>query len=318
MADVKWIKLMTDMFDNRKIKHLRKLPEGNNIVLIWVMLLTMAGRCNANGMIFLTENILYTPKMLADELDFDENTVILALNALEEFGMICRDGRKLLIYGWEEHQNIEGLDKIREQTRKRVAKHRENQKMLESTTMSMKRYSNVTVTQCNATEEDIEIDIDKDINNINSASDNAPKVSKSDISEFFESIWKLYPNKKGKGQVSDSKKKALYEIGFEKMARAIERYKSDLEKDEWRNAQNGSTFFNSGYVDYLDENYEPPKQQPVKKNGFNNFNGRDYDRQAMQRMQLALIEGANDEQDPDFLAERDEMQKRLKEKYGKG
>ena len=35
MAEVKWIKITTDMFDNRKIKHLRKLPDGNNIVLIW-------------------------------------------------------------------------------------------------------------------------------------------------------------------------------------------------------------------------------------------------------------------------------------------
>lgn len=43
MADVKWIKITTDMFSNRKIKHLRKLPEGNSIVLIWVMLLTWQG-----------------------------------------------------------------------------------------------------------------------------------------------------------------------------------------------------------------------------------------------------------------------------------
>ena len=69
MAEIKWVKLTTDMFDNRKIKHLRRLPEGNNIVLLWVMLLTMAGRCNAGGMIFLTENIPYTSKMLADELE---------------------------------------------------------------------------------------------------------------------------------------------------------------------------------------------------------------------------------------------------------
>ena len=83
LADVKWIKLTTDMFDNRKIKHLRRLPDGNNIVLLWIMLLTMAGRCNAGGMIFLTENIPYTPKMLADELGFEENTVILGIQALE-------------------------------------------------------------------------------------------------------------------------------------------------------------------------------------------------------------------------------------------
>jgi uncharacterized phage protein (TIGR02220 family)/predicted phage replisome organizer len=157
MADVKWIKLTTDMFDNRKIKHLRKLPEGNNIVLIWVMLLTMAGRCNSNGMIFLTENIPYTPKMLADELDFEENTINLALQALEQFGMIMTDSNYLFIQGWQEHQNIEGMDKIREQTKKRVAKHRQNQKLLLGNVTC-----NVTVTECNGTEEDKEKEIDKD------------------------------------------------------------------------------------------------------------------------------------------------------------
>ena len=60
-GEVKWVKMSIDMFDNRKIKYLRGLPEGNNIVLIWVMLLTLAGRCNSNGYIFLTENIPYTP-----------------------------------------------------------------------------------------------------------------------------------------------------------------------------------------------------------------------------------------------------------------
>ena len=155
MADVKWVKLTTDMFDNRKIKHLRKLPDGNNIVLIWVMLLTMAGRCNSGGMIFLTENIPYTPKMLADELGFEENTVILALQALENLNMIITDNGFFAIAGWEEYQNIEGMNKIREQTRIRVAKCREN-KRLEASNVT----GNVTVTLGNAT--DIEEDIDKD------------------------------------------------------------------------------------------------------------------------------------------------------------
>lgn len=130
MAKVSWIRLEIDMFDNKKIRHIRKLPEGNNIVLIWMMLLTMAGRCNSNGIIFLTENIPYTNKMLADELDFNESVIELALTILEKFGMITRDGTMLSIPGWEEHQNIDGLEKIREQTRKRVAEHRKRQKEL--------------------------------------------------------------------------------------------------------------------------------------------------------------------------------------------
>ena len=150
MAEVKWVKLTTDMFDNRKIKHLRRLPEGNNIVLIWVMLLTMAGRCNAGGMIFLTENIPYTAKMLADELDFEENTVILALQVLEQLDMIVTDNGFFSIAGWEEYQNIEGMDKIREQNRLRKQRQRENQRLLES----MSRDSHGTVTECHAIEEE--------------------------------------------------------------------------------------------------------------------------------------------------------------------
>lgn len=158
MAEVKWIKLTTDMFDNRKIKHLRRLPEGNSIVLIWVMLLTMAGRCNSGGMIFLTENIPYTPKMLADELDFEENTVKLALEALERFNMIVTNSDFLTIAGWEEYQNIEGMDKIREQNRLRKQKQREKQKLLPD----VSRDSHGTVTQCHATDIEEDKDIDKE------------------------------------------------------------------------------------------------------------------------------------------------------------
>lgn len=158
MAEIKWIKITTDMFDNRKIKHLRRLPEGNNIVLIWVMLLTMAGRCNSGGMIFLTENIPYTPKMLADELDFEENTVRLALSALEQMNMIITDQGFFTIAGWSEHQNIEGLEKIREQNRIRKQNQRSRQRLaLEE--------GHVTSRDSHATdidkEEDIEIEKDK-------------------------------------------------------------------------------------------------------------------------------------------------------------
>jgi predicted phage replisome organizer len=162
MAEVRWIKITTDMFSNRKIRHLRKLPDGNNIVLIWVMLLTMAGRCNASGMIFLTENIPYTPKMLADELDFEESTVVLALQALEQLNMIVTDNGYFAIAGWEEYQNIAGMDKIREQNRLRKAAQRSRQKELPE----VSRDSHVTVTQCHATDKDIDkeedIDIEKD------------------------------------------------------------------------------------------------------------------------------------------------------------
>lgn len=163
MADVKWIKITTDMFDNRKIKHLRRLPDGNSIVLIWVMLLTLAGRCNSGGMIFLTENIPYTPKMLADELDFEESTVQLALNALEQLGMIQTSGDGFLaVTGWEEHQNIEGMEKIRESKRLAQARWRAKQAAIaEKSTVDSTVDS--TEIESNNADKDIDKEEDKEI-----------------------------------------------------------------------------------------------------------------------------------------------------------
>lgn len=102
-------------------------------------------------------------------------------------------------------------------------------------------------------------------------------MCKADALALFEKLWELYPCKKGKGQVSDAKKMKLFEIGFEEMNRAIKRYTDGLKRDDWRRPQNGSTFFNSGYVDYLDANYTPDKK-PMKQQGqFNQFPQRSYD-----------------------------------------
>ena len=160
MAEVQWIKIYIDMFDKRKIKKLRRLPAGNELLLIWIMLLATAGKCNAGGMIFITESVPFTEEDLADELGFEVNTIKLALKAFEELDMISfTDDGFINVVGWEEYQNIDGLDKIREQTRKRVAKCRENKRLKASNDEC-----NVTVTLCNGIEEEEEKD--KDIHSI--------------------------------------------------------------------------------------------------------------------------------------------------------
>lgn len=75
----------------------------------------------------------------------------------------------------------------------------------------------------------------------------------SDIDSFFERIWKLYPVKKGKAAVSKSQKIKLSNRGFEVIETCIQRYIKTI--PSWQEMQNGSTFFNTGYVDYLDENF---------------------------------------------------------------
>lgn len=110
-------------------------------------------------------------------------------------------------------------------------------------------------------------------------------MCKTEALALFERLWKLYPVKKGKGQISDAKKLKLLKIGFDEMSRAIERYKQYVDSIDYLQYQNGSTFFNSGYVDYLDVNYA--NTVPGKsKNNFNSFPQRGYDFEDLERKLL--------------------------------
>lgn len=160
MSGVKWIKITTNMFDDEKIKLIRKLPDSDSILLTWIQLLTQAGKANASGSIVLSETIPYTDEMLSVIFDRPVSVIRLALQTFQQFGMIDIDSGVISISNWEKHQNVDGMEKIREQTRKRVKEHREKQKLLSN------GECNVTVTNGNAIDIDKErdIDIEEDIN----------------------------------------------------------------------------------------------------------------------------------------------------------
>lgn len=168
MGDLQWIKLNLSMFSNLKIRYIRHLPEGNNIVLIWIMLLVLAGKCNSGGMIFLTENVPYTTETLSDELGFETATVTLALRVLEELGMI-QGGGALCITNWEEYQNIDAMDRIREQARiRQKAWYDKHKKPLPSGEKEKPNVrSNAHLTQPNATEEEKEEEKELRVQNTN-------------------------------------------------------------------------------------------------------------------------------------------------------
>jgi phage replication O-like protein O len=80
-------------------------------------------------------------------------------------------------------------------------------------------------------------------------------LNKCSVDVFFEKIWALYPKRRGKGKVSKAQKEKLFKIGYDEISRAIERYKKETAGKDPQYIMYGSTFFNSGYVDYLDKNY---------------------------------------------------------------
>jgi predicted phage replisome organizer len=130
MADeVKWIKITTSMFDDEKIRVIHDFPEGAEILLIWVKLLCMAGKVNANGYIFISENIPYTENSLASVLHSPLNTVKLALGTFENMGMITRDGKGIFINNFAYYQNQTALQILRDKwaNDKRLARHQAKQ-----------------------------------------------------------------------------------------------------------------------------------------------------------------------------------------------
>ena len=115
MSDVKWLKITTSMFDDEKIKFIDSLPDRDTIFYIWIRLIVLAGKCNAGGYIFLTEHIPYTDEMLSSVINRPLNTVKLALSTFVKLGMIDTDDKGIFLVNFSKHQNIEGLDKIKEQ-----------------------------------------------------------------------------------------------------------------------------------------------------------------------------------------------------------
>lgn len=103
---------------------------------------------------------------------------------------------------------------------------------------------------------------------------------------LFEELWKLYPCKKGKGSVSDAQKRKLLKVGGEEMKRALERYVRYVDSVDFDlHYKNGSTFFNSGYIDYLDANYEQDKKKPSRQQEgqFGQYMHQDYDFEQLEK-----------------------------------
>lgn len=180
MSEIKWIKITTDIFDDEKICLIDALPDPDAILVIWFKILTLAGKHNSNGLLMMTDKVHYTDEMLATIFRRPLNTVRMAIGVFEQFGMIEIIDGIISLPNWEKHQNVDGMEKIKEQTRNRVAKYRKKQKNLALGNVT----GNVTVTDGNALEEDK--DKDKNKKRITTTTTNS-SGGQENILELFQS-----------------------------------------------------------------------------------------------------------------------------------
>ena len=130
MADVKWIKIVTDIFDDEKILLIESMPSPDSMIVIWFKLLCFAGKQNNSGVIMLNDRIAYTDEMLATIFRRDVNTVRMALKIFEQFDMIRIVDGVITIPNWGKHQNLDQLENKKEYMRNYMRDYREKQRLL--------------------------------------------------------------------------------------------------------------------------------------------------------------------------------------------
>lgn len=162
MADVKWIKITTDIFDDEKILLIESLPDPYAIITCWFKLLCLAGKQNNSG-VFMMGRIAYTDKMLATIFRMNEATVTMALQTFEQFGMVEIVDGVITIPNWDKHQSLDAYEKKKERDRLYQQQRRDKQRLLASGSSDKSSDSKATPSSDVAvSEEDIDKDKDKE------------------------------------------------------------------------------------------------------------------------------------------------------------
>ncbi len=280
MADVKWIKITTDVFDDEKILLIESLPDAYAIITVWFKLLCLAGKQNNNG-VFLMGKIAYTEQMLATIFRMKESTVTLALQTFEQFGMVEIIDGVITIPNWNKHQTLDAYEKKKERDRIYQQQRRAAQKALIIGSSEKSSDSQATLSSDVAvSDKDIDKDIERDIdNNI---------LSDSDKSEPPAPAKKSKPTKHKYGEYNNV---LLTDDELQKLKTEYSDYEERIERLSAYVASTGKAY-KSHYAtirNWAKKDAEKPQVQEVqaRKNGFNNFRQRQYDQEAMERMLLA-------------------------------
>lgn len=286
MAEVKWIKIATDIFDDEKILLIEGLPDAYAIITVWFKLLCLAGKKNNGGVFLMNDKIPYTDKMLATIFRMNESTVKLALNAFEQFKMIEIVEGIITIPNWNKHQTLDAYERKKERDRLYQEERRAKQRVLieKSSDKSSERTSDVAVS-------DIDKEEDKE-------KDNNIYVPYKEIITYLNEKtgkklrWDVKSNQKeikarfNEGYTLDDFKtvidKKYHEWGRKPTKEELQRGVKDM-----RIYLRPKTLFGSNFDVYLNQEQteKMPAKPPVSRN-LNNFERRGYDMDSLEEQLL--------------------------------
>lgn len=252
-----YLRLKENFYDTEEIKILENMPNGYKYSNILLKLYLKS--LKYNGALRVNEYIPYNAEMIAAVTGHDVDTVRIAMSIFKKLKLIevMENGTIYML----DIQSFIGKTSTEADRIRTYRTQIEKEKQLTE--------GNVQ-NQYKCTPElkkEIESDINKDKDNIvhQDAQREPKKPNKKELSEEIkqqaESLWKLYPYKKGKSTAIKKIPKLLKEYSLEQLKTCIERYiqyvehtrKTDFKELKY---QNGSTFFNGTFEDYLDENWK--------------------------------------------------------------
>ena len=112
MGQVGWIKLNTNIFSNRKIKILLKEREGDTYFRIWIQILTIAGECNRDGGLYISDNTPFKIKDFTNIIGKSSKTFTKILQKFIDLGMLYFENDTYFVKNWSKYQSADKLKKI--------------------------------------------------------------------------------------------------------------------------------------------------------------------------------------------------------------
>jgi len=259
-SDVKWIKIVTDIFDDEKILLIESLPDADSIIVIWFKLLCLAGKQNNSG-VFTMGGIPYTEQMFATIFRRKEAIISLALKTFQQFGMIEIVENAVTIPKWGKYQSLDKIEQKTAYMRGYMQEYRVKQKQIASGKVNSKTNGKANVSS--ADKNKIRLDIPL-------ISPTGGRCEQVEYSPEFISFWESYPKKVGKGAACKAFKKLKCSDKLDSILSALEWQKSSEQwkKDAGQFIPNPATYLNqSRWEDEktaeLNDGETPPYYQVV-------------------------------------------------------
>lgn len=128
MYEIQWFKVESNIFSNRKIQIVLKLPEGDTYFRVWMQLIALAVECNNKGRLEIGENNPMTTQNFSKIMGKSNKKIEKILEKFLELEMLVKEGETFLIKNWEKYQSIEKYEKYQMQGRERQRRFREKHK----------------------------------------------------------------------------------------------------------------------------------------------------------------------------------------------